>query len=127
MGAPARSSSDIIAAYLEAVMRKDESVVESFFDPNVEYVVNGTPIRDPTEVLPPISPECHGALPWLGIHRGRKAVKEFLAHMHRNLEITAFGPREVISEGRESRCLRVVPAPRLIDRTKRGHFVFNHD
>lgn len=95
----AQSNSEIIAAYLDAVIRKDASVVERFFDPNVEYMVNGTRVPDPAAVLPPISAECHAALPWLGVHRGREAVKEFLAHMHKNLEVTAFGPREVISEG----------------------------
>jgi ketosteroid isomerase-like protein len=94
-----QSNSELIAAYLDAVMRKDDSVVERFFAPDVEYVVNGTPALDPAGVLPPISAECHAALPWLGVYRGRYAVKEFLAHMHRNLEVTAFGPREVISEG----------------------------
>jgi hypothetical protein len=57
---------------------------------------------NPTGVLPPISSDCHSALPWLGLHRGREAVKEFLAHMHRNLEVTAFGPRELISEGNKA-------------------------
>ena len=99
MTAPVKSNSELIEAYLDAVMRKDVSVVERFFDLNVEYMVNGTPVLDPAGALPPISAECHAALPWLGVHRGRKAVKEFLAHMHRNLEVTAFGPREVISEG----------------------------
>ena len=95
----AQSNSELIAAYLDAVVRKDASVVERFFAPDVEYMVNGTPAPDPAGVLPPISAECQAALPWLGVHRGWEAVKEFLAHMHRNLEVTAFGPREVISEG----------------------------
>lgn len=94
-----QSNSELIAAYLDAVMRKDASVVERFFDPNVEYMVNGTPTPDPGGVLPPISAECHAALPWLGMHRGRTAVRDFLAHMHDNLKVTAFGPRQVISEG----------------------------
>jgi len=97
-----QSNSQLIAAYLDAVMRKDASVVERFFAPDVEYMVNGTPDLDPTGVLPPISADCHAALPWLGLHRGREAVKEFLAHMHGNLEVTAFGPREVISEGNKA-------------------------
>ena len=97
--APKLSNSEIIAAYLDAVMRKDASVVDRFFAPEVEYMVNGTPVPDRSGVLPPISADCHAALPWLGLHRGRGAVKEFLAHMHRNLEVLAFGPREVISEG----------------------------
>ena len=99
---PTQSNSELIAAYLDAVMRKDASVVDRFFDPYVEYMVNGTMSPDAAGVLPPISAECHAALPWLGIHRGRAAVKDFLAHMHRNLEVTAFGPREVISEGNKA-------------------------
>jgi len=96
------SNADIVAAYLDAVMRKDISLIDRFFDPKVEYLVNGTPTSDPAGVLPPISAQCHEALPWLGLHRGRIAVKEFLGHMHRNLEVTAFGPREVISEGNKA-------------------------
>ena len=102
MSASAPSSSALIAAYLDAVMRKDPFVVEQFFAPNVEYMVNGTSSPDPAGVLPPISADCSVALPWLGLHRGREAVKKFLAHMHCNLEITAFGPREVISEGNKA-------------------------
>ena len=94
-----RSNSELIAAYLDAVMHKDASVIERFFDPDVEYMVNGTPVSDPTGSLPPISADCHAALPWLGLYRGSKSVRDFLDHMHRNLEVTAYGPREVISEG----------------------------
>jgi len=99
MNAPAQSSATIVAAYLDAIIRKDASAVDRYFHPDVEYMVNGTRSPDPAGVLPPISAECHSALPWLGIYRGREALKGFLAHMHRNLEVTAFGPREVISEG----------------------------
>ena len=99
MSAPKQSNSEIIAAYLDAVMRKDASVIDRFFAPEVEYMVNGTRVPDRAGVLPPISADCHAALPWLGLHRGREAVKRFLAHMHRNLEVIAFGAREVISEG----------------------------
>ena len=102
MSAPKPSNSEIITAYLDAVMRKDASVIDHFFAPDVEYMVNGTPAPDGSGVLPPISADCHRALPWLGLHRGRAAVKEFLAHMHRNLEVIAFGPREVISEGNKA-------------------------
>ena len=102
MSAPKQSNSEIIAAYLDAVVRKDASVIDSFFAPDIEYMVNGTSPPDPAGVLPPISADCRAALPWLGLHRGRGAVKEFLAHMHRNLEVTAFGPREVISEGHKA-------------------------
>jgi ketosteroid isomerase-like protein len=62
-------------------------------------LVNGTSLSEPAQLLPPISMECQRALPWLGVYRGREAVKAFLAHMHRNLEVTAFGPREVIGDG----------------------------
>lgn len=99
MKAAPSSSAELIAAYLDAVIRKDASVVDRFFAPDIEYMVNGTPVADPSTALPPISQDCHTALPWLGVYRGREAVKQFLTHMHRNLEVTAFGPREVVSQG----------------------------
>jgi ketosteroid isomerase-like protein len=99
MSGAAQSNSELIAAYLDAVIRKDASVIDRYFDPNVEYMVNGTLELDRSGVLPPISEDCHSALPWLGIYHGREALKTFLAHMHRNLEVTASGPREVISQG----------------------------
>lgn len=99
MGTGAASGSGVVAAYLDAVMRRDAAAVEELLDEKVEYVVNGTPAAEGAGGPPPISAECQAALPWLGLHRGREAVKEFLAHMHRNLEVTAFGPREVVSEG----------------------------
>ena len=97
-----QSNAEIIAAYLDAVMRKDVSVIDRFFAPDVEYMVNGASSPDPDGVLPPISLDCRDALPWLGVHRGREAARNFLAHMHRNLEVLAFGPREVISEGNKA-------------------------
>ena len=99
MGGATQSSAEIIGAYLDSVIRKDVTAVDRFFDSNIEYMVNGTPFGDPDGVLPPISSECHSALPWLGLYRGRDAIKRFLEHMHRNLEVVALGPREVISEG----------------------------
>ena len=99
---PEQSNSEIIAAYIDAVIRKDTSAIDLFFAPDVEYMVNGTSSPDPDGVLPPISVDCRDALPWVGVHRGREAAKEFLAHMHRNLEVIAFGPREVISEGNKA-------------------------
>ena len=71
----------MIAAYLDAVIRKDASAVDCYFDPNVEYMVNGTPEPATARVLPPISLDCHAALPWLGVYHGRAALKDFLAHM----------------------------------------------
>lgn len=102
MSAHAQANAELIAAYLEAVIQRDGSAVDRYFDPNVEYIVNGTPSRDPMGSLPPISAECHNALPWLGVYHCREALKGFLEHMHRNLEVTAFGPREVISEGNKA-------------------------
>lgn len=115
-----QSNSQLIAAYLDAVIRKDASAVDRFFAPDVEYMVNGTPAARATAALPPISADCCAALPWLGLHKGKKAVKEFLAHMHRNLEVTAFGPREVISEGNKSAAfgwfrLHALPTGRTFD------------
>lgn len=93
------SNAELIRDYLDAVMRKDASMVDRFFAADVEYIVNGTASRDSSLILPPISSQCQMALPWLGLHRGQAAVREFLSRMHRNLEVTAYGPREVISEG----------------------------
>ena len=50
--APKQSNSEIIAAYLDAVMRKDASVIDRFFAPEVEYMVNGTRVPDRAGVLP---------------------------------------------------------------------------
>jgi ketosteroid isomerase-like protein len=115
-----QSNADLIAAYLDAVMRKDASASERFFAPDVEYMVNGTSTPDADGALPPISAGCQSALPWLGLHRGLGALKQFLAHMHRNLEITAFGPREVISEGNKAAAfgwfrLHALPTGRTVD------------
>ena len=99
MGALAQSNSQLIAAYLDAVIQKDASAVDRYFDPDVEYIVNGVPGPRSTDALPPISEDCGAALPWLGLYRGKEALKGFLEHMHGNLDVTAFGPREVISQG----------------------------
>ena len=120
MNAQAQSSAELIGAYLDAVIRRDASAVDRCFHPNVEYLVNGTPSRDPTGVLPPISAECHTALPWLGVYHGREALKGFLEHMHRNLEVTTFGPREVISDGNKAAAfgwfrLHALPTGRTVD------------
>jgi ketosteroid isomerase-like protein len=99
MDLPLGSAASLVAEYLDAVARKDHSAVDRFFHPDVEYMVNGCPARDRTNDLPPISDECRDALPWLGIYRGKEALREFLAHMHRNLDVVAYGPRLVLSEG----------------------------
>src|SRR5579862_840581 len=124
MSAPAQSNAELIGAYLDAVIRRDASAVDRYFDPDVEYMVNGAPsqhqARDQVAALPPISAECYAALPWLGLYCGREALKGFLAHMHRNLEVVAFGPREVISEGNKAAAfgwfrLHALPTGRTMD------------
>jgi ketosteroid isomerase-like protein len=90
------SGSELVSLYLAAVCSGDATVVDRFFHPEIEYVVNGTTIRGAAETLPVISEESHNALPWLGVHRGREAVKRFLAHMHANLRVTAFGTRAIL-------------------------------
>jgi hypothetical protein len=57
-------------------------------------------------------------------NRGREAVKKFLAHMHRNLEVTAFGPREEISEGNKAAAFGWFPACPVY-RENRGCFRFD--
>lgn len=120
MSGVTRSSAELIGENLDAVIRKDGTAVDRFFDSNVEYIVNGTSSGDPSGVLPPISMDCHSALPWLGLYRGRDALKGFLEHMHRNLEVVAFGPREVISEGSKGAAfgwfrLRALATDRTVD------------
>ena len=99
MATEIESNAQIVAAYLDAVLRKDHSAVERFFDPEIQYFVNGTSHRDSELRLPPISTELQAALPWLGHHRGHQGVGAFLETMHAKLDVTAYGPREVISEG----------------------------
>lgn len=120
MNAQAQSSSELIGAYLDAVIRRDASAIDRYFHPDVEYMVNGTPSRDPTGVLPPIFAECHTALPWLGVYHGREALKAFFEHLHRNLQVTTFGPREVISDGNKAAAfgwfqLHALPTGRTAD------------
>lgn len=93
------SNAQIVADYLDAVLRKDHSAVERFFAVEIEYIVNGTSHRDPEQQWPPISKEIEAVLPWFGLHTGRRAVSDFLDTMHRNLDVTAYGPRQIISEG----------------------------
>jgi ketosteroid isomerase-like protein len=99
MGANARSNAEIVADYLDSVLRKDHSAVDRFFHPEVEYMINGSPAQDRNPALPSLSPECKSALPWLGYYRGKEALKGFLEHLHRNLDVTAYGPRRVVSDG----------------------------
>lgn len=47
MSARTQSSAESIGAYLDAVIRRDPSAVDRYFDPNVEYIVNDTPFQDP--------------------------------------------------------------------------------
>lgn len=93
---------DLISQYLEAVGRKDETAVDRYFHPDIEYIVNGVVASDPSSGRPPISPDLEKAFPWFGIHRGRVAVKAFLNLLHQNLEVTAYGPRTVISDGEKA-------------------------
>jgi ketosteroid isomerase-like protein len=95
----ARSNAEIVTEYLDCVLRKDHTAVDRFFDPDIEYVINGSQLPDRDPAIAPISAECNSALPWLGHYRGRDALKAFLEHMHRNLDVTAYGERRVISQG----------------------------
>jgi|SRR5579863_5380829 ketosteroid isomerase-like protein len=94
-----RSNAEIVAEYLDCVVRKDVTAVDRLFHPDIEYVISGSPLADRDPAIPPISAECISALPWLGHYRGKDALKAFLDHMHKNLEVTAYGERRVISQG----------------------------
>lgn len=96
------SGGDLISQYLEAVSRKDETAVDRFFDPDIEYTVNGVVFPDPASGVPSISPDLQQVFPWFGVHRGRAAVKAFLARLHQNLEVMTYGPRTVVSDGEKA-------------------------
>ena len=97
-----RSNAEIVAEYLDCVLRKDSAAVDRFFHRDIEYVINGSPLPDRDPSIAPISAECLVALPWLGHYRGKTALKGFLDHMHRNLDVTAYGDRRVISQGEQA-------------------------
>jgi hypothetical protein len=69
----AQSNSELIAAYLDAVIRKDALAVDRYFDPDVEYMVNGTAEPDAAGALPPVSEDCLAALSrgWVSTMAGR--------------------------------------------------------
>ena len=95
----ARDNAGVLAEYLDSVLRRDQTAVDRFFHPEIEYVINGSPLAGRDPAIPPISSECLSALPWLGHYRGKDALKAFLDHMHKNLEVSAYGERRVISQG----------------------------
>lgn len=93
------SVAHLAGAYLDAVSRGESAAaVESYFHPDVVYIVNGPPAPADAADLPALSSELHSALPWLGIYRGLGEVRAFLKHMHANLDITGLGPREVVGD-----------------------------
>jgi ketosteroid isomerase-like protein len=100
MGVKARSSVAALAGeYLDAVTRGEgAAAADRHFHPEIAYIVNGPPAPDDSVDLPALSPALHSALPWLGIYRGLDQVRSFLTHMHSNLDVTRFGPREIVGD-----------------------------
>jgi ketosteroid isomerase-like protein len=85
--------------YLDAVNRGEgAAAAERYFHPDIVYIVNGPPSPVDAVDLPALSSELHSALPWLGMYRGRDEVRAFLTHMHSNLDVTRFGPREIVGD-----------------------------
>jgi ketosteroid isomerase-like protein len=100
MGVKVGSSVAALAGeYLDAVARGDgAAAAERYFHPEIIYIVNGPPPPAEAVGLPVVSSELHSALPWLGIYRGLDEVRSFLAHMHSNLDVMGFGPREIVGD-----------------------------
>jgi ketosteroid isomerase-like protein len=96
------SVAGLAEAYLDAVSRKEGvAAAERYFHPEILYTVNGPAVLGEGVAgvgLPALSHELHSALPWLGSYRGLDEVRAFLAHMHANLDVTAFGPREIVGD-----------------------------
>jgi ketosteroid isomerase-like protein len=96
---PGSSVAALAAEYLDAVSRGEgAAAAERYFHPEIVYIVNGPPTRRPGVALPALSSELHSALPWLGIYRGLDEVRTFLTHMRANLDVTRFGPRQVVGD-----------------------------
>ena len=102
MGVKAGSASSVASlaeAYLDSVSRGEGvTAAERYFHPDIVYIVNGPTVPVEGFALPSLSGELHAGLPWLGIYRGLDEVRAFLAHMHANLDITGFGPREIVGD-----------------------------
>jgi ketosteroid isomerase-like protein len=89
----------LAAEYLDAVTRGEGiAAAERYFHPEIVYIVNGPPSPTKEVDLPGLSGELHSALPWLGMYRGLEEVRAFLTHMHSNLDVTEYGPREVVGD-----------------------------
>ncbi len=117
----ARSSVAALAgAYLDAVSRGEgAAAAERHFHPDIVYIVNGPPSHAEGVDLPALSGELHSALPWMGMYRGLDEVRSFLTHMHSNLDVTGFGPREIIGDDQRAAVfgwfgLRARPAGREV-------------
>jgi ketosteroid isomerase-like protein len=89
--------------YLDAVAHGEGVVApERCFHPEIVSIVNGPPSPAEGVDLPALSNELHSALPWLGIYRGLDEVRPFLSHMHSNLDVTGFGPREIVGDAQRA-------------------------
>jgi ketosteroid isomerase-like protein len=93
------SVASLAEAYLDAVSRGEGiAAAERYFHPDIVYIVNGPPAPVEGLALPSLSSELHSGLPWLGMYRGLGEVRAFLTHMHANLDVTGFGPREIVGD-----------------------------
>jgi ketosteroid isomerase-like protein len=100
---PSSSVASLAEAYLDAVGRGDGvAAAERYFHPDIVYIVNGPPHPVDGLALPSLSSELRSGLPWLGIYRGLDQVRAFLTHMHANLDVTGFGPREIVGDDRRA-------------------------
>lgn len=93
------SSAELVGSFFQDFAQGDLTAIDRYFTPDVEYTVIGPPSAQAGVNLPPLTPEALSALPWIGTYRGRDGVREFLAHLLRNIEVMGFGPQEVFAEG----------------------------
>lgn len=117
-GVTRQSNAKVLAEYLDCVLRKDPATVDRFFHPDIEYVVDGSPLPHRDHTIPPISAECIAAVPWAGYYRGKSAVKRYLGQLHEHFDITTYGDRQVLSQGNRAAafgCFRL--RSRSTDRT----------
>lgn len=102
MGVNAGAAATVAAlaeAYLDAFGRgKPIDAADRYFHPDIVYIVNGPASSTDRLALPSLSGELRSGLPWLGMYHRLDEVREFLIHMHSNLDVTGFGPRKVVGD-----------------------------
>ena len=77
----------IVQNFFEAFQKGDVDVIDRFFSPEIEYLVNST-----------LSDETTKAIPWNGMHKGKKEVKAFIARLLASVDVVNFEVKDYIAQ-----------------------------